>query len=101
WVLHEAGLTDKPWAQSIGFVTRLLTPTKTPEAGDVFVGPMPLAHHGIVVAHSTLETRPWLRSVEGNTPDVRERNRPAPADPVRNGGWKEHYRYYSILPLIK
>lgn len=106
WCLHEAGVTAVPWhirgltldpetgvkAQNSGFVYRL-PKTAEPQPGDVFVGPPNLYHHGLVERRYTPEGgKPWLASVEGNTPTVRRRDRPAPGK-----GWN----YYSIEPWLR
>lgn len=105
WVLREAGLIDIPWRQGVGFARGRLPVIAKPEPADLFIGPAPMWHHGIVETHTMLEIRPWLKSIEGNTPCVSAKNRPAPADPIyRDGkiiGWREQLTYYSILPLIK
>lgn len=78
WCLHESGVTDAKWELGKGFVWQLKR-TAEPEPGDVFVGPGPMWHHGVVERYEIVNERPWLTSVEGNTPDVRRRSRPAPA----------------------
>lgn len=90
WCLHQAGVTSAPWELGRGFAYRLER-THTPEPGDVFVGPGPLWHHGIVESLTIIGAKPWLASIEGNTPDVRRRDRPAPAG----------FAYYSISPWLR
>lgn len=88
-MLHAEGLgLREPWVCR-GFVRRL-DPTRTPEPGDVFVGPAPLYHHGIVEARYLVGDKPWLCSIEGNTPGVARRDRPEPRG----------LTYYSIEPWI-
>ena len=90
WCLHEAGITDVPWEIGRGFVYRL-PQTKTPAPADIFVTNGGLWHHGLVERHMLVDGKPWLESVEGNTPDVRRRSRPAP----------KNLLYYSIEPWLR
>src|SRR5690606_12080172 len=85
WCLHTANVTRVPWQIGRGFVWRL-PKTREPLPGDVFVGPGPVWHHGIVESRYMVGDRIWLASIEGNTPDVRRKDRPEPPN----------YTYYSI-----
>lgn len=89
WCLHAAGVTTVPWELGRGFVYRLPR-TSDPQPLDVFVGPGPNWHHGVVKSRYLVDGKPWLTSIEGNTPDVRKRDRPEPAK----------YVYYSVAPWI-
>lgn len=87
WCLHEAGVTDVPWKIGRGFVY-LLPKTESPLPGDIFVGPGPAWHHGLVEHYDPVV--PWLVSIEGNTPTVRRRSR---REPLK-------LTYYSLDPWI-
>lgn len=90
WCLHEAGITEVPWEIGIGFVYRLPR-THDPKPGDIFVIPQPFWHHGVVESCAEKDGRKWLTSVEGNTPSVVRRDRPAPSTA----------QYYSIDPWLR
>ena len=90
WCLHQSGVTTVPWELGRGFVYHLPR-SHAPEPGDVLVGGAPLWHHGIVESLTMRGARPWLASIEGNTPNVRRRDRPAPAG----------FTYYSITPWLR
>lgn len=89
---HLAGITDIPWIIGRGFALGLLPKTENPQPGDLFIGPAPAFHHGIVIERYTADSGEiWLKSVEGNTPICCERNRPEP----------KKLTYYSIEELIR
>jgi hypothetical protein len=78
------------WTLGSGFCRGLLPETKDPKPGDVFIGPAPAWHHGLVERRYKVGDRWWLASIEANTPDVKRRDVPEPAGLV----------YYSIEPLL-
>lgn len=103
--LHLAKLTDAPWVVcgvtpdpygvSVGFARGYLPVTTDPKPGDIFIGPPPANHHGIVILRAPDDQGVMkLRSVEGNagksaTCIEQYRNEP------------KKLTYYSIEPLIR
>ena len=90
WCYHEAKLTTAPWELGRGFAYRMPR-TDDPRPGDLMIIPQPFWHHGLVESYYMVGDKPWLRSIEGNTPDIRRRDRPAPKGAL----------YYSIEPWLR
>ncbi len=88
WVLHQAGVAkDVHWKDGLGFTeVNRLPHTKTPLPGDIGYKPSPYQHHFIVESLTPTS----LRSIDGNQPDVRAYDRPAPSG----------ITYYSIEPFL-
>lgn len=102
WCLKQANVAPKGvmWKLGSGFARRFLKVTPLPEPGDIFIGPADAYHHGIVESYKprllgadgkTVLNPGQLVSIEGNTPTVTRRTRPAPT----------LYTYYSIMPWLK
>jgi len=90
WALHEEGLgLDKLWQIGHGFLLQqphVLSPTHSPQPGDIGYQASPFQHHFIVErAEGNI-----IHSVDGNQPDVARRTRVvSPA-----------LTFYSIAPLL-
>ncbi len=88
--LHCAGLAlDKHWRFGLGFLLTQphpLSPTKTPQPGDIGYQASPFQHHFIV---ESVDGN-LVHSIDGNQPDVRRKTRViSPA-----------LTFYSIAPLL-